>query len=376
MMRIAFFTATLSATHGWARYAYELALALTQQEVQIIAFTQPGATLPDELSALDVRPVLPHLVPPTYRAFMARSLWAIPRVRRAVADCDVIHVIAEPYSALAGFVAGDRPLIVTAHGTYLPYTARRRLVGRLYRSIYRRARLIAVSHYTAGKVRDVLPGSNPVVIHNGVHFDRFQVPAPVPEKAGPTILATGGVKPRKGTHVLVDALARIREQMPDARLVVTGRQDDTDYLTQVQQQISRLSLTDACQLVGQIPESDLLGWYQHADVFALPSMRVGARFEGFGLVFLEASACGLPVVGTTGSGVEEAVIDGETGLLVPQNDSTALANAILRLLGDDDLRRTLGAGGRAYAQTQDWGPIAAQIRAVYAQSVGRVDDGS
>jgi len=103
-------------------------------------------------------------------------------------------------------------------------------------------------------------------------------------------------------------------------------------------------------------------------VFALPSLTVGEKFEGFGLVFLEASACGLPVIGTTGSGVAEAVLDGETGLLVPQGDVPALAEAITRVLTDDDLRARLGAAGRAYAQTQDWAQVAAHVAALYARA--------
>jgi phosphatidylinositol alpha-1,6-mannosyltransferase len=114
----------------------------------------------------------------------------------------------------------------------------------------------------------------------------------------------------------------------------------------------------------------LRGWYQHADVFALPSLTVGEKFEGFGLVFLEASACGLPVIGTTGSGVAEAVRDGETGLLVPQNDVPALADAITRVLTDADLRARLGTAGRAYAETQDWAQVAARVVTVYRRALG------
>jgi len=101
-------------------------------------------------------------------------------------------------------------------------------------------------------------------------------------------------------------------------------------------------------------------------VFALPSLSVGERFEGFGLVFLEASASGLPVIGTTGSGVEEAIIAGETGLLVPQDDPDALAGAIARLLQDEPLRARMGAAGRAYARTQDWSAVAGRVKDVYA----------
>ncbi|MDP1125088.1 glycosyltransferase, partial [Klebsiella pneumoniae] len=90
-------------------------------------------------------------------------------------------------------------------------------------------------------------------------------------------------------------------------------------LAKVQEQARALGLAECVHLPGQVSEEELRGWYQHADVFALPSLTVGEKFEGFGLAFLEASACGLPVIGTTGSGVAEAVRDGETGLLVPQN---------------------------------------------------------
>lgn len=366
-MRVALLTSELHASYGWARYALELARALAGHGVEVIALTQPGAVRDEADGLTGVRPVLPRLVPRP-RLFVVRSLLAIPRVRRATADCDLLHVVAEPYSILGAAAAGQRPLVVTAHGTYVPQTARRRLVGALYRRAYRRAHLIAVSEFTAAQVRAALPGSAPEVIRNGVHVAYFQQPAPAPAKRGPTILATGGVKARKGTHLLVEALARVRERVPDAQLVVTGIQLEPDYLARVQEQARALRLADCVHLSGQVPEEELRGWYQHADVFALPSLTVGEKFEGFGLVFLEASACGLPVIGTTGSGVAEAVLDGETGLLVPQGDVPALAEAITRVLTDDDLRARLGAAGRAYAQTQDWAQVAARVAALYARA--------
>ncbi len=362
-MRVAFLTPELDPGYGWARYALELASALGAQGVEVVALTQPGARIPAEAHVAAAHPVLARLVPRVH-LFLPRSLIGLLAVRRALRGCDLAHVIAEPYALLGALAAGPRALVVTAHGTYLPQTAQRRLVGALYRWAYRRAALIAVSDYTAARVREALPGAPVTVIKNGVHFDRFQRLAPAPAKRGPTILATGGVKPRKGTLQLVEALARVRERIPDAQLVVTGA-SDPGYPALVQQAIHRLGLHDAVHLVGLIPEEALRGWYQHADVFALPSQNVGQKFEGFGLVFLEASASGLPVVGTRGSGVEEAVIEGETGLLVDQGDVPALADAITRLLLDADLRARLGEAGRAYARTQDWREVAARVRALY-----------
>ena len=362
-MRVAFLSPELGPSYGWARYAFELAAALSAQGVDVVALTQPGAAIPADAGVADARPVLPPLVPRP-RLFVPHSLLALPRVRRAAADCDLVHVIAEPYSPLGALAAGRRPLVVTAHGTYVPQTSGRRWIGALYRWAYRRAHLLAVSDYTAARVRAALPGAAVTVIKNGVHFDRFQQPAPAPVKHGPTILATGGVKARKGTHLLVAALAQVRQHVPDAQLVVTGG-EDPGYPEVVQQAVAAHRLQASVHLVGMIAENALRGWYQHADVFALPSFNVGDKFEGFGLVFLEASASGLPVVGTRGSGVEEAVVEGETGLLVPQQDVTALAAAITRLLQDDALRARLGAAGRAYAQTQDWSAVAGRVRGLY-----------
>jgi phosphatidylinositol alpha-1,6-mannosyltransferase len=366
-MRITLLTPGLDPGYGWARYGLDLARALSDQGVEIVAITQPGAQIPADASWLaDVRPVLPQLMPPAGN-FLVRSLLALPRVRRAVTACDLLHVVAEPYAPLAALVAGSRPLVVTAHGTYVPQTVRRRLVGYLYHWAYHRAHLIAVSHYTAGQVRAALPNARLTVIHNGVHVSQFQRSVPMPEKRGLTVLASGGVKARKGTHLLVAALALVREQVPDVQLIVTGRQDSPAYLAEIEQQITALGLTDHVHLLGLIAEDKLLGWYQNADLFVLPALNVGDKFEGFGLVFLEAGACGLPVIGTTGSGVEEAVIDGETGLLVPQNDVSALADAILRLLHDDTLRERIGAAGRKHAQDQDWSAVAARVLALYKQ---------
>jgi glycosyltransferase involved in cell wall biosynthesis len=364
-VRVAFLTPEIGSLYGWARYGMETGRELAAQGVEVIALVQPAAHLPADADWLaETLPMLPQLVPPA-SGFLPRSLLAVPRVRRALAGCDIVHVIAEPYAPLGAWTAGSRPLIVTAHGTFVPRTVRRRFAGRLYQWAYRRAHLIAVSEYTADQVRAVLPGVDPDVIHNGVHVARFRQPAPPPQKAGPTVLASGGIKPRKGTHILIEAMPRVRAAVPDVQLVITGYQEDTAYLSRVQQLIRQFHLESCVHLLGMIPEDELLSWYQYADVFVLPSLIVGGQFEGFGLVFLEAGACGLPVVGTSGSGIAEAIRDGETGFLVPQNDADALADAITRLLTDDALRAQMGAAGRQHAQNMDWSSITARVIAEY-----------
>ena len=115
-----------------------------------------------------------------------------------------------------------------------------------------------------------------------------------------------------------------------------------------------------------VAEETKLAWYGAADVFALPSLHVGRKFEGFGLIYLEASASGLPVIGTLDSGAEDAIEHGGTGLLVPQSGVTgALADAIISLLRNPERASQMGAAGRDSVQNRTWDNAARQWLALY-----------
>lgn len=370
-MRVGLLTPELTEAHGWGRYTIDLARVLAAQGV---TFTLAASTLsPGDAAIPNVgyHPVLPALFP-AGRWITPRSLLAVPRLIPAFRACDVIHTTAEHYLPAAALIAGPRPLFVTAHGTYLPLSLRRRGVGWLFRWAARRATILPVSQYTADRVREALPQASQQVIHNGVHAGRFAAPPEtLPEKRGPTVLGVGVNKARKGFHVLLEAMAAVRAQVPDAQCVILGDDSDAGYQAQLRESIAAHDLGESVRILGRVPENALLGWYHAADVFALPALNVGGKFEGFGLAYLEASAAGLPVIGTTDCGAEEAVDDGETGLLVPQHDAAALAGAILRLLGDSELRARMGAAGRAKARANTWERVAAQVRALYETALGK-----
>lgn len=364
-MRVGLLTPELTEAHGWGRYTIDLAQALAAQGV---TFTLAASTLsPGDRGIRNVgyHPILPSLFP-AGRWITPRSLLAVPRLIPAFRACDVIHTTAEHYLPAAALIAGSRPLFVTAHGTYLPLSLRRRGVGRLFRWAARRATVLPVSQYTAERVREALPEARQHVIRNGVHAERFaRPPERLPEKRGPTVLSVGVNKARKGFHVLLEAMAAVRAQVPDVQCVIVGDSRDAGYQAQLREIIAAHGLGESAHILGRVPEEVLLGWYHAADVFALPALNVGGKFEGFGLAYLEASAAGLPVIGTTDCGAEEAVDDGQTGVLVPQNDVPALAEAIVRLLNDPDLRARMGAAGRAKAGANTWDQVAAQVRALY-----------
>jgi len=122
-------------------------------------------------------------------------------------------------------------------------------------------------------------------------------------------------------------------------------------------------------LTERFSQIELMALYARADVFALPSINVDGKFEGYGLALLEASAAGLPVIGSRDCGAEDAVVEGETGLLVPQTTgdqlNEALVEALVALLTDRDRAARMGAAGRARAQAQTWDRHAAALIALY-----------
>ncbi len=364
-MRVGLLAPELTESHGWGRYTLDLARALAAQGVTFVIAapqTSPGdGGIPHE----GYYPILPPLVP-ARRWLTPRSLLTAPRLAAIFRGCDVIHAAAEHYLPVAALVAGARPLVVTAHGTYLPMSLQRRGVAGLFRWAARRADILAVSRYTAERVRDILPGARLHVIPNGVHADRFaDRPAVLPQKRGPTVLGVGVNKERKGFHVLLEAMAQVRQTVPDTHTVIIGDTSDQAYAAELRRIVAARGLDESAHILGRVPEETLLGWYHAADVFALPAVNVGGKFEGFGLAYLEASAAGLPVIGTWGCGAEDAIDDGVTGLLVPQNDPRALAEAITRLLRDPGLRARFGAAGRIKAQANTWDHVAARVRATY-----------
>ncbi len=320
----------------------------------MVILTPRGSTPPDDLRDLPIYPVLPP-VTPIARGMIFQLAALIPQVRRLLRGCDVIHAHAEPYLPLAAAAVGGRRLFVTAHGSYVRVEAAYpRYAQFAYQWAFRRAQIGCVSAFTARAAAQSIPGAHPFVIPNGVDWERFAA-LPVLNKQGNTILTVGAVKPRKGTLTLIQAMAEVRAAIPSAHCQVIGSLElDAGYVASLRAEIERLNLGEGVTLAGRVPADDLMRWYATADVFAFPSISDGWKFEGFGLAALEASAAGMPVVAAQGSGVEDAVRDGETGLLVPQSDARALAAALITLLSDAEKRRTMGEAGKAWARSMTW----------------------
>jgi phosphatidyl-myo-inositol dimannoside synthase len=350
--------------HGWGRYTYDMIKALAEQHAQITLITATDAPEDPGLPLVGYHRILPSLTPAT-RLLIPHLLAAVPQVMALARQAKVIHATAEPY-ALCAVLCGA-PLLVTAHGTYLPLT----LAGRgaaLYRRVYGKAKILCVSAYTESQVLAALPNAHTKVILNGVDADHFSAPTPRPEPHAPTVITVGQVKPRKGAHILVEAMAIVRQHVPDAQALIIGDTTaEADYARNLEALIKRLGLTGAVRLTGRLSDQEMLGWYHRAHAFTIPALNMGGRFEGFGLTFLEASAAGVPVVGTLGNGGASAIRHGETGYLLDPDDHLPekLAEMLIQLFQDSPLRGRLGAAGVQFARENTWQHVAAQVLAAY-----------
>jgi phosphatidylinositol alpha-1,6-mannosyltransferase len=174
------------------------------------------------------------------------------------------------------------------------------------------------------------------------------------------VLTVGRLHPRKGQLLTLQALQRLPEALrAGLEYRVAGTEADPAYAQTLRAEAARSGLR--VTFLGDVPDAELPAVYAGADVFALTSIQHGHSVEGFGLVYLEASAQGLPVVAHGVGGVAEAVAQDRTGLLVPPDRPEDLTDAFARLLTDGALRERLGAEGRRWAGRTSWAASAAAL---------------
>lgn len=177
--------------------------------------------------------------------------------------------------------------------------------------------------------------------------------------AEPTILCVARQYPRKHIADLLRAMAHLRRRQPAARLLIVGDGPEHGRLRAL---AGELGLGAAAQFSGALPDAEMAHVYRRSRIFCLPSVQ-----EGFGIVFLEAMAAGLPIVATTAAAIPEVVPQRQAGILVPPGDVTSLAAALDELLSEPRLAAEYGAFGRDHVQQYDWARVAEQFEEIINQ---------
>jgi glycosyltransferase involved in cell wall biosynthesis len=336
---------------GSERHLLTLLPALSERGVELVflGLDDPGWPVEPfyrELEVESLRLPCPRDIDPVLLRRVRREL---ARLRPDVVHTHLVH--GDVYGTLG---AGRVPVVSTKHNDD-PF--RRGPFRHVERLLTRRAsRVITISEalrrYCIDRVG--LPATKIAVVHYGLDG----LPAPWGESAEVAVpddarilLCVSRLAEQKGVDVAVEALARVREVEPRAMLVVLGEGPERPRLA-----------AHGVFLPGRV--GDVAWWYRRAELLVHP-----ARWEGFGLALLEAMLAGKAVVATRVSAAPEIVVDGETGLLVPPNDSEALADAVLGLLADPTRAAAMGEAGLTRARSEfSVAKMAERTAAVYASA--------
>ncbi|MCC5953011.1 MAG: glycosyltransferase family 4 protein [Acidimicrobiia bacterium] len=303
------------------------------------------------------------------------------RVERLAAETGAELVVVDPVGPLAPLAARlDLPYAVVVHGAELVVPAYAPGVQLLVRRCLRDAALVvAAGAYPAAMARRAAGRPLPtVVVPPGVDHERF-LPLDAARRAEvrtglglvadqPTVVSVSRLVPRKGMDTLIQAVGRAGELAGPLQLAIAGTGRDLDRLARLAS-----SLSVDVHFLGAVPDEQLADVYGMADVFAMlcRDRWMGLEQEGFGIVFLEAAAAGVPQIAGASGGAGDAVADGQTGFVVdPPTDVEQVTERLVALIEDEGLRRQLGTAARQRAVTSfDYDVLARDLGAALAASV-------
>ncbi|MGH8210540.1 MAG: glycosyltransferase family 4 protein, partial [Steroidobacteraceae bacterium] len=269
-------------------------------------------------------------------------------------------------------------LVVFAHGEEVLVAHSSGQLRLIAKAVYRSADLvIANSRSTATLVRGLCPGAKVVCIPPGVDAASYSRPR---EELGEfrkqwswpadtVIVSTvARMEPRKNQAAVLQAVAALRNEGLPVAYVCGGEGAERPALSGAARE---LRLEPWTRFPGALDDERKILTYAASDLHAMPSIRVGEMIEGFGIVFLEAAAAGLPSVCGNVGGQAEAVVDGKTGFVVDGLDANQVRRAIGRLIVDAGLRRRMGDEARSWAKQHDWGVMSSAVLAAVHEHVGR-----
>ncbi|HEY4517437.1 MAG TPA: glycosyltransferase family 4 protein [Candidatus Paceibacterota bacterium] len=325
-MRILFLTNSLERDNGGGVFSRQVIEGITKRlgahaTIFTIIPSDDPTTLPIKLGYFGI----------------LRTLW---RIRTEAKHADVLHVFdIFPHGILASLatVGLRKKMILTAIGSasIIPLSERR--YASLARWSLRRAALVtAISNFTQSEILKKIPSLQMQVINPGIHLAEYTKALAEPlkaevQKVQPYILSVGTVRWRKGYRRSVATFAEIAAQFPKLSYVIIGRHPWPSFVEELKGIAEKKGVGNRLIFLDSIDtREELLAWYRGAELFCLFSENADNDIEGFGIVFVEAAAMGLPVVGRKNCGVDDAVADGGNGTLVtsPEEFKEALRSTL------------------------------------------------
>jgi len=365
------FLPTKGGTAVWFAEVYR---RLGGKEIHIVTADVPGAEKvdaahPNTLHRLTLKR-LPWLKPESltmYAKLFFKSL-ALALSHRFMA----IHAgRALPEGLVAWLVARltFRPVVIYAHGEELTSWGKGGKFKAMRFALRHADTVIANSDNTRAELLRMSVSADRIALINpGVDVECFHPELPcvgLREQIGmmpnqKLILSVGRLSRRKGFDKVVQSIPLLRAQGLDMHYALIGIGEDRKYLEEL---ACELNVTEFVHLLGHVSPEDLPRWYNACDVFAMPNREISGDNEGFGMVFIEAAACGKPAISGQAGGTGSAVVDGETGLRIDGNSTEAVADALATVLYDQALAERFGRAG--YERTHrdfSWEAVAARTQ--------------
>jgi phosphatidylinositol alpha-1,6-mannosyltransferase len=332
--------------------------------------------------AVETQVITTAAAPPEY----TETTDGVSRVLRPSVGGKISALAALNAAAVLGAARHRPDVVLSSHIVSSPAArAIRRLMGAPYaqyvygQEVPARTRLAAFATKRADAVIAISAYTEQLILACGAAQERMRrIPPGVDlPSAGaaetradrPTIITVARLRDRyKGHDVLIQALSIIRDAVPDVEWVVVG---DGPERASYEREVRARGLDDSVTFVGVVDDRERDAWLDRGHVFAMPSRLSGdGGGEGFGIVYLEAGAHGLPVIAGDVAGARDAVIDGETGRLVDPTDHRRVAEAAIELLTNHDLSRQMGSAGQRNARDLAWPRVAFRVEQVLLGLIG------
>lgn len=357
---------------GIQAFVHSMALRLDPAQVVVYASTWRDGS---EVAAFDADQPFPVVRDRTTMLLPTPGVTRrAARLLREHGCTSVLFGAAAPLALMAPALraAGARRLVGMTHGheaAWAQLPVSRRLLRRIgegtdtitYLGEYTRSRIAgALTGEAAARMVRLPPGVDEKTFHPGSGGDAVRARLGLTDR--PVVVCVSRLVPRKGQDTLILAMPRILRHEPDAVLLIVGGGPYADRLKQL---AVRTGVEASVRFTGAVPWAELPAHYGAGDVFAMPcrTRRGGLDVEGLGIVYLEASATGLPVVAGDSGGAPDAVLQGETGWVVSGGSSEQAADRIVTLLGDPELRRRMGDRGRRWVEEAwRWDHLAERLR--------------
>jgi phosphatidylinositol alpha-1,6-mannosyltransferase len=308
-------------------------------------------------------------------AFLAHLCW-----REGV---DVVHASLAVSDGMSGWLLKrvlGKPYIVYTFGKELTLRTGDELRRKRLMQVFEEAdQVVTISDYTRGQLLSLgVPAKRIAKITPGVDTRRFYpdrtaglaIRARYQLEDYPVILTIGRLAPHKGHDVVIQALPLVLSQIPNAVYLIGGKGPALESLQALAQE---RAVSDHVIFAGYVPDEELPAFYNAADLFVMPSRQMleAGEWEGFGIVYLEANACGKPVIGGRSGGTEDAVVNGQSGYLVDPESPEAVAEKILGLLQNPVRAQRMGEFGRRWVkQHLSWEQAAEQNLSLTASVLG------